>query len=69
MSRFDCPVLMHFEAFDDAPALLQVAEKHGLGGVVSKRLAFLLSEPLLRSHRLATNPAAVWIKFEYTALD
>ena len=35
--RFDCPVLLHSEAFDDGQALLQVAEKHGLEGVVSKR--------------------------------
>jgi bifunctional non-homologous end joining protein LigD len=35
--RFDCPVLLHSEAFDDGKALLRVAEKHGLEGVVSKR--------------------------------
>jgi bifunctional non-homologous end joining protein LigD len=35
--RFDCPVLLHSEAFDDGQALLRVAEKHGLEGVVSKR--------------------------------
>ena len=35
--RFDCPVLLHSEAFDDGEALLRVAEKHGLEGVVSKR--------------------------------
>lgn len=37
VSRFDCPVLLHSEAFDDGHALLRVAEKHGLEGVVSKR--------------------------------
>jgi ATP-dependent DNA ligase len=37
VSRFDCPVLLHSEAFDDGEALLRVAEKHGLEGVVSKR--------------------------------
>jgi ATP-dependent DNA ligase len=31
--RFDCPVLLHSEAFDDGEALLRVAEE----GVVSKR--------------------------------
>jgi bifunctional non-homologous end joining protein LigD len=35
--RFDCPVLLHSEAFDDGEALLRVAEEHGLEGVVSKR--------------------------------
>jgi bifunctional non-homologous end joining protein LigD len=35
--RFRCPVLLHSEAFDDGEALLRVAEKHGLEGVVSKR--------------------------------
>jgi ATP-dependent DNA ligase len=38
VSRFDCPVLLHSEAFDDGEALLRVAEKHGLEGVVSKRI-------------------------------
>jgi ATP-dependent DNA ligase len=37
LQRFDCPVLLHSEAFDDGQALLRVAEKHGLEGVVSKR--------------------------------
>ena len=37
MSRFDCPVLLHSEAFNDGEALLRVAEKHGLEGIVSKR--------------------------------
>jgi hypothetical protein len=37
VSRFSCPVLLHSEAFDDGQALLSVAEKHGLEGVVSKR--------------------------------
>ena len=37
MGRFDSPVLLHSEAFDDGEALLRVAEKHGLEGVVSKR--------------------------------
>jgi bifunctional non-homologous end joining protein LigD len=37
VSRFDSPVLLHSEAFDDGEALLRVAEKHGLEGVVSKR--------------------------------
>jgi bifunctional non-homologous end joining protein LigD len=35
--RFNCPVPLHSEAFDDGQALLRVAEKHGLEGVVSKR--------------------------------
>jgi hypothetical protein len=30
-------VLLHSEAFNDGQALLRVAEKHGLEGVVSKR--------------------------------
>ena len=29
VSRFDSPVLLHSEAFDDGEALLRVAEKHG----------------------------------------
>jgi bifunctional non-homologous end joining protein LigD len=37
VSRFDCPVLLHSEAFNDGEALHSVAEKHGLEGVVSKR--------------------------------
>jgi len=37
VSRFDSPVLLHSEAFDDGEGLLRVAEKHGLEGVVSKR--------------------------------
>jgi bifunctional non-homologous end joining protein LigD len=37
VSRFDSPVVLHSEAFDDGEALLRVAEKHGLEGVVSKR--------------------------------
>src|SRR5262245_37643393 len=35
--RFESPVLLHSEAFNDGEALLRVAEKHGLEGVVSKR--------------------------------
>ena len=35
VSRFDRPVLLHSEAFDDGDALLRVAEKHGLEGLVS----------------------------------
>ena len=37
VSRFDSPVLLHSEAFNDGEALLGVTEKHGLEGVVSKR--------------------------------
>src|SRR5262249_312204 len=37
VSRFDSPVLLHSEAFDEGEALLRVAEKHGLEGVGSKR--------------------------------
>jgi len=37
VSRFDCPVMLHSEAFDDGVALLRVAEKDGFEGVVSKR--------------------------------
>lgn len=37
VSRFDCPVLLHSEAFNDGQSLLRVAEKHSLEGVVSKR--------------------------------
>jgi len=37
VSRFGCSALLHSEAFDDGQALLRVAEKHGLEGVVSKR--------------------------------
>jgi bifunctional non-homologous end joining protein LigD len=37
VSRFACPVLLASEAFNDGDALLRVAEKHGLEGVVSKR--------------------------------
>ena len=28
VNRFDCPVLLHSEAFDDGVALLRVAERH-----------------------------------------
>jgi bifunctional non-homologous end joining protein LigD len=37
VSRFDNSALLHSEAFEDGEALLRVAEKHGLEGVVSKR--------------------------------
>jgi len=37
VGRFNSPVLLHSEAFDDGEPLLRVAEKHGLEGVVSKR--------------------------------
>jgi ATP-dependent DNA ligase len=37
VSRFDCLVLLHSEDFDDGVALLRVAEKQALEGVVSKR--------------------------------
>jgi len=37
LTRFSCPALLHSEPFDDGEALLRVAEKHGLEGVVSKR--------------------------------
>jgi bifunctional non-homologous end joining protein LigD len=36
VSRFACPTVLASEAFADGQALLQVAEKHGLEGVVSK---------------------------------
>ena len=35
VSRFDCPVLLHSEAFGDGETLVRVAEKHELEGVVS----------------------------------
>jgi ATP-dependent DNA ligase len=37
VSRFGCPAMLASEGFNDGLALLQVAEKHGLEGVVSKR--------------------------------
>jgi bifunctional non-homologous end joining protein LigD len=37
MSRFDCPAVLASEPFKDGQALLEVAERHGLEGVVSKR--------------------------------
>jgi bifunctional non-homologous end joining protein LigD len=37
LSRFGCPAVLASESFNDGLALLQVAEKHGLEGVVSKR--------------------------------
>jgi bifunctional non-homologous end joining protein LigD len=37
MSRFDCPTVLASEPFKDGQALLEVAERHGLEGVVSKR--------------------------------
>jgi bifunctional non-homologous end joining protein LigD len=37
VSRFECPVVLASESFADGQALLSVAEKHGLEGVVSKR--------------------------------
>jgi hypothetical protein len=36
-ARFACPTVLASEAFADDQALLQLAEKHGLEGVVSKR--------------------------------
>jgi bifunctional non-homologous end joining protein LigD len=35
--RFACPAVLASEAFADGQALLRVAEKHGLEGIVSKR--------------------------------
>jgi ATP-dependent DNA ligase len=43
VSRFDCPVLLHSEAFGDGETLVRVAEKHELEGVVSKRRDALYS--------------------------
>jgi bifunctional non-homologous end joining protein LigD len=37
LERFDCPAVLPSKAFDDGEALLRVAEKHKLEGVVSKR--------------------------------
>jgi bifunctional non-homologous end joining protein LigD len=37
LKRFACPTVLASESFNDGQALLQVAEKHGLEGVVSKR--------------------------------
>jgi ATP-dependent DNA ligase len=37
LSRFGCRALLASESFDDGQALLQVAEKHALEGVMSKR--------------------------------
>jgi bifunctional non-homologous end joining protein LigD len=37
VSRFGCPGVLASESFADGEALLRVAEKHGLEGVVSKR--------------------------------
>jgi bifunctional non-homologous end joining protein LigD len=37
LNRFGCPVALASEAFADGQALLRVAEKHVLEGVVSKR--------------------------------
>jgi hypothetical protein len=37
VSRFDCPVLLHSEAFNDSVSPLRVAERQGLRCVVSKR--------------------------------
>jgi ATP-dependent DNA ligase len=43
VSRFDCPVLLHSEAFGDGETLVRVAEKHELEGAVSKRRDALYS--------------------------
>jgi bifunctional non-homologous end joining protein LigD len=37
VSRFGCPAVLASEASSEGEALLAVAEKHGLEGVVSKR--------------------------------
>ena len=37
LARFDCPAVLPSENFEDGPALLRVAEKRRLEGVVSKR--------------------------------
>jgi len=49
LSRFGCPAVLCSEPFDDGQALLRVAEKHGLEGVVSK----------LRDAPYKSGPAAV----------
>ena len=35
--RFDCPAVLMSKSFDDGQALLRIAEKHRLEGIVSKR--------------------------------
>jgi bifunctional non-homologous end joining protein LigD len=57
MSRFDCPVLLHSEAFDDGVAPLRVAEKHGLEGAVSKR----------RDQPYTSGQCRGWLKIKTTA--
>ena len=37
LARFDCPAVLMSKSFGDGAALLRVAEKHRLEGVVSKK--------------------------------
>jgi bifunctional non-homologous end joining protein LigD len=37
LTRFDCPAVLMSKSFDDGQALLRIAEKHKLEGIVSKR--------------------------------
>ena len=37
LARFDCPAVLMSKSFDDGAALLRIAEKHKLEGVVSKK--------------------------------
>ena len=37
LTRFDCPAVLMSKSFDDGAALLRIAEKHKLEGIVSKK--------------------------------
>ena len=37
LARFDCPAVLMSKSFDDGAALLRIAEKHKLEGIVSKK--------------------------------
>jgi bifunctional non-homologous end joining protein LigD len=37
LARFDCPAVLMSKSFDDGQALLRIAEKHKLEGIVSKK--------------------------------
>ena len=52
--RFDCPAVLMSKSFNDGQALLRIAEKHKLEGVVSKR----------REASNQSGPCRDWRKFK-----
>jgi bifunctional non-homologous end joining protein LigD len=52
LARFDCPAVLMSKSFDDGQALLRIAAKHKLEGIVSKR----------RDASYRSGPCRDWVK-------